>query len=85
MGSDGTGYDAIIRPGGGARNPITPASLELQDCEDGRKRHACQTRMNGMDVFAFGITTAPKSIKRYLQSVVLPWMEWIMYCFIRQT
>lgn len=64
LGSDGTGYDAIIRPGGGARNPITPASLELQDCEDGRKRHACQTRMNGMDVFAFGITTAPKSIKK---------------------
>jgi len=29
LGSDGTGYDAIIRPGGGARNPITPASLEL--------------------------------------------------------
>ena len=64
LGSDGTEYDAIIRPGGGARNPITPASLELQDCEDGRKRHACQTRMNGMDVFAFGITTAPKSIKK---------------------
>ena len=35
LGSDGTGYEAIIRPGGGARNPITPASLELKDCEDG--------------------------------------------------
>lgn len=66
LGSDGTSYDAIIRMGGGSRNPITPASLILEDCEDGRKRHACQTRMKGMDVFAFGITTAPKSIKKVI-------------------
>jgi 3-oxoacyl-[acyl-carrier-protein] synthase-3 len=33
-------------------------------CEDGRERHGFQTRMKGMDVFAFGITTAPKSIKK---------------------
>lgn len=64
LGSDGTGYDAIIRPGGGTRNPYNEHSLELEDCEDGRKRHALQTRMKGMDVFAFGITTAPKSIKK---------------------
>lgn len=64
LGSDGTGYDAIIRPGGGTRNPFNEHSLELEDCEDGRKRHALQTRMKGMDVFAFGITTAPKSIKK---------------------
>lgn len=64
LGSDGTGFDAIIRPGGGARNPFDAHSLDLEECEDGRKRHALQTRMKGMDVFAFGITTAPKSIKR---------------------
>ena len=67
LGTDGSGYDAIIRPGGGSRNPITIESLELKECEDGRRRHACQTRMKGMDVFAFGITTAPKSIKKLLQ------------------
>lgn len=66
LGTDGTGYDAIIRPGGGSRNPITLDSLVLRDCEDGRKRHACQTRMKGMDVFAFGISVAPKSIKQVL-------------------
>lgn len=63
LGTDGTGYDAIIRPGGGTRNPFTVDSLRLEDCEDGRRRHTLQTRMKGMDVFAFGITTAPKSIK----------------------
>lgn len=64
MGSDGTGYDAIIRPEGGCRNQLNEHSLELHDCEDGRKRHNLQTLMKGMDVFAFGITTAPKSIKK---------------------
>lgn len=64
LGSDGSGYDAIIRPGGGTRNPFDEHSLELHDCEDGRRRHSLQTRMKGMDVFAFGITTAPKSIKK---------------------
>lgn len=63
LGSDGTGYDVIIRPGGGSRIPFDSHSLDLVDCEDGRKRHVLQTRMKGMDVFAFGITTAPKSIK----------------------
>jgi len=64
LGSDGTGYDAIIRPEGGCRNQLNEHSLELHDCEDGRKRHNLQTLMKGMDVFAFGITTAPKSIKK---------------------
>ncbi|MCE9211187.1 ketoacyl-ACP synthase III [Bacteroides fragilis] len=64
LGTDGTEYDAIIKPEGGTRNQLTERSLDLIECEDGRKRHRLQTRMNGLDVFAFGITTAPKSIKR---------------------
>lgn len=64
LGSDGTGYEAIIRMGGGSRNPFTADSLTLRMCEDGRERHDLQTRMNGMDVFAFGISTVPKSIKK---------------------
>lgn len=64
VGTDGTGYDAIIRPEGGTRNPINENTFKLVECEDGRKRHGMQTRMKGMDVFAFGITTAPKSIKK---------------------
>ena len=64
LGTDGTGYDAIIRPAGGCRNQFNENSLKLEECEDGRMRHSLQTRMKGMDVFAFGITTAPKSIKK---------------------
>ena len=64
VGTDGTGYDAIIRPQGGTRNPIDEHTFDLVECEDGRRRHGMQTRMKGMDVFAFGITTAPKSIRK---------------------
>lgn len=62
-GSDGSGYDAIIIPDGGARNLITPHSFELEECEDGKKMRM-QARMKGMDVFSFGVITAPKSIKK---------------------
>lgn len=71
MGTDGSGYDAIIKPVGGARNQVTAQDLVPQMCEDGRKRHRYQTVMKGMDVFAFGITTAPKSIKKLLSEYSL--------------
>lgn len=64
FGTDGSGYDAIIKPVGGCRNQVTAKDLEPVMCEDGRMRHGFQTVMKGMDVFAFGITTAPKSIKK---------------------
>ena len=64
FGTDGSGYDAIIKPVGGTRNQVTAEALVPKMCEDGRMRHQFQTHMKGMDVFAFGITTAPKSIKK---------------------
>lgn len=81
LGSDGTGYDAIIRPGGGTRNPFTVDSLTLEECEDGRRRHALQTRMKGMDVFAFGITTAPKSIKQMSKKFDFEYLEYDYFVF----
>lgn len=63
FGTDGSGYDAIIIPDGGARNRFTDKSLSLENI-DGKMQHRLQTRMKGMDVFGFGISTAPKSIKK---------------------
>ena len=63
FGTDGSGYDAIIIPDGGSRNQFSTQSLELENVE-GKKIHRVQTRMKGMDVFSFGITTAPKSVKK---------------------
>jgi 3-oxoacyl-[acyl-carrier-protein] synthase-3 len=63
LGTDGSGYDAIITPDGGSRNQISQSSFNLYEFE-GKKIHRLQSRMKGMDVFSFGITTAPKSIKK---------------------
>ena len=63
FGTDGSGYDAIIIPDGGSRNQVTPKSFEVENY-DGKMMHRMQTHMKGMDVFGFGITTAPKSVKK---------------------
>lgn len=63
FGTDGSGFEAIIIPDGGSRNQVSPKSFELEEVE-GKQIHRMQTRMNGMDVFSFGITTAPKSVKK---------------------
>ena len=63
FGTDGSGYDAIIIPDGGARNQVSLKSFETTEIE-GKMMNRLQTRMKGMDVFSFGITTAPKSIKK---------------------
>lgn len=63
FGTDGSGYDAIIIPDGGSRNQLTLNSFEEEEI-DGKKYNRLQTRMKGMDVFSFGITTAPKSVRK---------------------
>jgi 3-oxoacyl-[acyl-carrier-protein] synthase-3 len=63
FGTDGSGFEAIIKPDGGSRNQVSPASFELKEYE-GKMMHNLQTHMKGMDVFSFGITTAPKSVKK---------------------
>ena len=63
FGTDGSGYDAIIKPHGGARNVVSPTSFEYEDI-DGKMYNHLMVRMNGMDVFSFAISTAPKSVKR---------------------
>ena len=62
FGTDGSGFDAIIVPDGGSRNQVSQQSFELKEYE-GKMMHSLQTHMKGMDVFSFGITTAPKSVK----------------------
>ena len=63
FGTDGSGYDAIIIPDGGSRNQVSPDSF-VPEAYEGKMMHRMQTHMKGMDVFGFGITTAPKSVKK---------------------
>lgn len=85
LGTDGSGYDAIIIPDGGARNGITEDTLKMKDV-DGKMMNRLMTRMKGMDVFSFGISTAPKSIKaltKYVreQENETPWLDYDYYVF----
>jgi 3-oxoacyl-[acyl-carrier-protein] synthase-3 len=68
LGTDGSGYDAIIIPDGGSRNPVNEESLQLRMCDDGIQRSRLTSVMNGMDVFSFAITTVPKSIKKLAEN-----------------
>ena len=63
FGTDGSGFDAIIIPDGGCRNVVAINSFDDEEI-DGKMYNRLQTRMKGMDVFSFGISTAPKSVKK---------------------
>lgn len=64
--TDGGGKDAIIIPDGGFRNMVSVESLYLEKTADGNLLNRLHCRLDGMDVFSFAITKAPKSIKKVL-------------------
>ena len=79
-GTDGSGYDAIIIPDGGARNGINVGSFAPTNIE-GRMLNALQPHMKGMDVFSFGITTAPKTIKKLAEHYAFDYQSFDYYLF----
>ncbi len=62
--SDGSGAQVMVIPDGGFRNPTTPASFEEETDKNGNRRTREHFRMNGMDVFNFGMREEPKDIKK---------------------
>lgn len=63
FGTRGEDFEAIIRQAGGLRHPVTEASLQFQEIGEHIVRRAIDSTMDGMSVFAFGMSTAPKSVK----------------------
>lgn len=80
FGTDWGGYDAIIIPDGGARNQTSPASF-IPSLIDGKMLLPLQSRMKGMDVFSFGISTAPKSIKKLSEHFGLDYTAYDYFVF----
>ena len=74
FGTDGSGFDAIITPDGGSRNQVSPVSFDLEQV-DGKLMHRMQTRMKGMDVFSFGISIPPKSVKKLAEHFGFDYQE----------
>ena len=67
--TDGSGFRSIIIPDGGFRNPFSKNSLEVIEDSDGSKRANINPKMNGTDVFSFGITQVPRIIKSFLTEI----------------
>lgn len=63
FGARGQEFDAIIREYGGTVHPVTEESLQYVEYGTNIKRRGIDTIMKGMDVFVFGITQVPKSLK----------------------
>lgn len=80
FGTDGSGYDALIIPDGGARNQFTDKSFVAEDV-DGHMLTRLQSRMKGMDVFSFGISMGPKSVKRLAEHFGFDYQDCDYYVF----
>ena len=48
---------------------------------EGKQMHRLQSHMKGMDVFSFGITTAPKSIKKLAEHFGFDYLDADYYVF----
>lgn len=83
IGTDGSGYEAIITKDGGVRHPFTAKSLEVKNYGEGINRTDMNLSMNGMDVFAFALKTAPKSVNALLDYAQYS-VEDIDYYFFHQ-
>jgi 3-oxoacyl-[acyl-carrier-protein] synthase-3 len=61
--SDGSGFEAVQIPAGGARCPSSPETVKSRDMEKGNSRTLHQLYMDGLGVFNFTLKVVPSSIK----------------------
>lgn len=69
FGTDGSGYEAIMIKDGGFRNPVSYDSFKVELKSDDKTRNDLQSILNGAEVFTFGISQAPKSVKELLSAL----------------
>ena len=67
LGTDGANYEDIIIRDGGARNGVTEESLKINNYGLNIDRTRLHMEMKGMEVFAFALKTAPKSVSELLE------------------
>lgn len=66
--NDGKGFEAIIIPEGGYRNPVSKKSLETITVSKGISRNGTHLILNGIDIFNFSIKEVPKNIQQLLNT-----------------
>jgi len=80
FGTDGSRYDAIIIPDGGARNGISSSSF-LEYEYEGKRYNRLQPIMSGIDVFSFAISTVPKSVRSLVDNFKLDLNDFDKFVF----
>jgi len=65
--TDGSGYQAIITPDSGFRHRVTPESFKMEDFGDGIVRARVHSLLDGMEVFSFGISRAPQTVRSLVE------------------
>lgn len=65
--SNGGGYKDIVLSDGGYRNQETPESFKEETVSDGIVRNKLQLELDGMNVFSFGLSYAPKSVNSLIE------------------
>lgn len=80
----GKGYEALMTPHGGFRNPATPDSFIEEDFGNGIVRAPIHTLINGMNVFSFAISKPPKSVEQFLEVEEIDRNEDVDYFLIHQ-
>lgn len=71
LGSDGSGYKSIIIRDGGYRTPMSENSLIQEIQGDGIVRNRLCLELDGMSVFSFGISQAPKVVSQLVEQFSL--------------
>ncbi|CAN5405677.1 ketoacyl-ACP synthase III [soil metagenome] len=79
--TDGRGYDAIIIPHGGYRNPLTAKGLEMSEEGPGIVRSKNHLVIKGINVFNFSVLEAPQNVKALLEHLRLERDEVDYYVF----
>ncbi len=65
--SDGSGYNAIIIPDGGMRNPLSDETFKEKEIEKGIVRHRRNLWLDGLEVFNFSLREVAPNIKKLFE------------------
>jgi 3-oxoacyl-[acyl-carrier-protein] synthase III len=65
--SDGSGYQAIIIPDGGVRNPMNEKSSVMEKVGEGIERSRRNLWLDGIEVFNFSVREAPANVLNLMQ------------------
>lgn len=83
LGGDGSKYTDIMMEDGGYRNPVSESSFVPYTDEKGILSRKIDLKLDGMNVYMFGIRVVPKLIKRFAADISLD-LDSIDYFILHQ-